>query len=287
MKCDICYATLQPDVLPDTFHCSACGFFKSTLPVQINEVQRIDEEARENALKPIRNTNFKQILDECEPFLPTRASVLDVGCAHGWFLEAAKRRGYNAVGIEPDRQMAQRAHAAGHEAIVGFFPDALPDEMLFDAITFNDVFEHLPDVDGMAQAVNSRLKSNGIAIINLPVSSGIVFRTTRAAAKVGLRGPFERMWQKGLPSPHLSYFSANTLRTLMERAGFTLIKHGNLQAIVTEGLYARIRYDKSISTPKAIVIYAAAHTLRFLGRTTASDIQYFVFRKTNWNGDSH
>ncbi|WP_157934046.1 class I SAM-dependent methyltransferase [Microvirga ossetica] len=274
-------------MLPDTFCCPSCGFFKSTFRVQINEIQRIDESAREQALKPIRTANFKQLLDECGPLLPLAAHILDVGCAHGWFLEAAKKRGYEASGIEPDREMAQKAHSAGHSAIVGFFPDALPVGEQYDAITFNDVFEHLPDVEGMAQAVHARLKPDGLALINLPVSDGMVFRSTRIAAKLGLSGPLERMWQKGLPSPHLSYFSARTLRMLMESVGFTLVKQGNLNAIATEGLYARIRYDKNVSTWKALGIYGAAHVMRLVGRVTASDIQYFAFKKSGLHGVSN
>jgi SAM-dependent methyltransferase len=281
MKCDICSTTVQRDVLPETYRCISCGFFKSTLPVQINELERIDEAAREQALKPIRTANFKQILDECGPLLPPKGSILDVGCAHGWFLEAAKERDFQARGIEPDLEMAQRAHASGHDVIVGFFPDALPQGEQFDAITFNDVFEHLPHVEAMARAVHSRLKPNGIAIINLPVSNGMVFRTTRFAAKLGISGPYERMWQKGLPSPHLSYFSASTLPKLMERVGFRLVRRGELEAIVTDGLYSRIRYDRNIGGLQAGALFVAAHALRQVGRITASDIQYFAFKKVN------
>jgi SAM-dependent methyltransferase len=279
MNCDICCNKVAPDVLPETFRCPACGFLKSTFPIQINEIGRIDEAAREHALKPIRTANFKQILDECAPLLPAAAKILDVGCAHGWFLEAAKARGYKALGIEPDKEIVQRAHAAGHEAIVGYFPDALPEGEQFDVITFNDVFEHLPHVEATAQAVHRYLTANGIVIINLPVSDGTVFRATRTAAKLGITQPYERMWQKGLPSPHLSYFSADTLRRLMERSGFRLEQQGELEAIVTDGLYERIRYDRNIGALRANALYIAAHGMRLLGRVTSSDIWYFAFRK--------
>ncbi|MBM1173046.1 class I SAM-dependent methyltransferase [Microvirga arabica] len=279
MKCDICSAMVSPDVLPETYRCPSCGFFKSTLPVQINEIERIDETAREHALKPIRTANFRQILDECGSLFPSDAEILDVGCAHGWFLEAAKGRGYKAIGIEPDKEMAGRALAAGHEVVTGFFPDALPAGRQFNVITFNDVFEHLPDVPAMAQAVHSRLKANGFAIINLPVSDGAVFRATRAAAKIGVKGPYERMWQTGLPSPHLSYFSAATLPRLMERTGFQLVQQGELEAIATNGLYERIRYDRNIGALQASALYVAAQGMRLLGHLTHSDIGYFAFKK--------
>jgi 2-polyprenyl-3-methyl-5-hydroxy-6-metoxy-1,4-benzoquinol methylase len=117
---------MQPDVIADTYRCVACGFFASILPVMINEIKRIDEINHETALRPLRSTNFSKILAVSADLLPTKASVLDVGCAHGWFLDAANSAGYRCTGIEPDHEMAARAEAAGHNVIKGFFPDALP-----------------------------------------------------------------------------------------------------------------------------------------------------------------
>lgn len=280
MSCDVCGGAMGDDVIEDTYRCKSCGFYKSTLPVLINHIERIDEASRAIALKPIRTANFSQMLDECEQLVPRNGTILDVGCAHGWFIEAAKARGYSATGIEPDNEMAKIARKSGHDVHIGYFPDDLPAEQKYSAITFNDVFEHLPDVNAMAQAIRSRLEPGGVAIINLPVSDGIIYRVARIAAKLGIKGPLERMWQKGLPSPHLSYFSRGTLPTLMERAGFTLVKDGDLESIRTDGLYERIRYDKNVSTPKAAAIYASARLLKGISSAFPSDIRYFVFKVT-------
>src|SRR4051794_4994881 len=96
------------DILPDTYRCKTCGFFKSSFPVRINELHHVDETAREIALKPLRLANFRDILDVVQQIVPPPASLLDVGSAHGWFLESATERGYRCTGIEPDREMAQR-----------------------------------------------------------------------------------------------------------------------------------------------------------------------------------
>src|SRR4051812_12356690 len=188
MLCDVCRAPMALDVIPDTFRCGRCGFYKSVFPVRINEGERIDEVARETALKPLRSLNFRHILDEIRKDIPPPASVLDVGSAHGWFLEEAEARGYNATGIEPDAEMAH--HGRGR-VIHGFFPDAVDGR--YDIIIFNDVFEHLPHPNLMARAIADRLKPAGCAIINLPVSSGLVFRAARVAATLGVKGPLERM----------------------------------------------------------------------------------------------
>lgn len=175
--------------------------------------------------------------------------------------------------------MAAEAMAAGHDVVLGFFPDALPPDRRYDAITFNDVFEHLPDVDAMAQSIHARLKDGGVSIVNIPVSDGLIFRLARIAARAGVAGPLRRMWQEGLPSPHLNYFSSSTLPRLFERNGFVLEKSGPLQSMAMKGLYRRIRYDRKTGAVSAAVLYGAALLVK-LGLTLfPSDIQYFVFRR--------
>lgn len=85
------------------------------------------------------------------------------------------------------------------------------------------------------------------------------------------------MWQRGLPSPHLSYFTAPTLQRLFERAGFTLLRRGQLASMATNGLYDRIRYDHTVGRAKAAALYAAARAVRTMTGVFPSDIQYFVF----------
>lgn len=279
MDCAVCGASMVPDLTSDTFRCRACGFFASVLPVRINAAERIDEDARERALKPIRLANFKQLLDECAAMLPRGTKLLDIGCAHGWFMEAAAVRSIVCRGIEPDREMGGRAAAAGHDVVDGYFPQDMPCQEKYDAIIFNDVFEHLPDVNGIARVLPDYLQDGGIVLVNLPVTDGLIFRLCRAAARFGVGSPLDRMWQRGLPSPHLSYFTEQTLLRVFERAGFGLILHGALQSVEKEGLYKRIRYDRAISPIRAALLYAAARFARKMTGFFPSDIQYFVFRQ--------
>jgi len=280
MTCAVCGAPMRPDRLDATWRCPACGFFSSSLPVRINEIERIDEDAREQSLKPIRLANFAALLDTCAAYLPRRARVLDIGCAHGWFLGAAELRGYQATGIEPDQRMALEARAAGHDVLIGFFPDCVPGAEAFDAVTFNDVFEHLEHLDLTLEAVRDRLDPDGLLIINLPVSDGLIFRLARLAARVGVRGPLARLWQEGLPSPHRSYFSAETLPRLVARHGFVLRTSGSLRSLTREGLYQRIRYDRRVGAAQAALVYLAARTLIPVLRLFPSDVGYFVFART-------
>jgi SAM-dependent methyltransferase len=269
---------MRPDATAATFRCPSCGFFASTLPIAINASERLDEHQREAALRALRFENFTVLLDACEREVPAPAALLDVGCAHGWFLSEAASRGYRATGVEPDTAMAAQAAAAGNRVLVGYFPDVLPPGEVYDLITFNDVLEHLPDVPAAVDAVRAHLSPRGAVMINLPVSDGPVFRLARVAARVGVRGPLMRLWQQGMPSPHLSYFSAATLERLMRARGFELAARGRLASVSTTNLWERIRYDRATGLAPALAYFAGARALAPVLRLFASDIQYFVFR---------
>lgn len=281
-RCPVCDAPMQHDVIPDVWRCPSCGYFSSTLPVAINEKRgALNEECRIEALAVIRRKNFAIILDQLQGTdgFPPKASALDVGCGHGWFLEALKQRGHRAVGIEPDTYIAAIARRAGHDVTVGYFPAALDERTRFDAIFFNDVFEHLPAINEVIESLKRHTTGGGWVVINLPVSEGIFFRIARLLARFGARGPYRRLWQADMPSPHLSYFSGANLIRLFKNHDFDLVKVDTLRQISTKGLLNRIRYDRNISPLAAYLYYLGALVLMPALTLLPADIKFFAFRK--------
>jgi SAM-dependent methyltransferase len=237
----------------------------------------IDERARAKALAGLRERNFATILDALDRLRPGRGRLLDVGSAHGWFLRAAARRGWNAVGIEPDPAIARAAREAGLDVRVGTFPDAVKPGDRFDAVTFNDVFEHLPDVHAALRSTGQALVPGGLLIVNLPDARGPFLRTARALSRLGFHGPLERLWQKGFPSPHLSYFTAPLLRRLAGQHRFRRVAGSRLPAIALRGLWSRLRYDRRASVSASAVVYAGACALLPLLALLPPDISFEVF----------
>jgi hypothetical protein len=101
--CPVCDASLRATRHDWVLCCPDCGYLASTLKATIEQSAaegRLDEERREAALGALRRKNFEVILDR--PPVQTRCAAfcqLDVGSAHGWFLDAAARRGYTACGV--------------------------------------------------------------------------------------------------------------------------------------------------------------------------------------------
>lgn len=281
IACPACEGALSQTRKDWIERCGDCGFLASNLKPEINaKGAALDEALRESALSDLRNANFELILDALRAAqLAPGASILDVGCAHGWFLERAQARGYRCVGIEPDRAMADIARRSGLDIRDGFFPDALLAGETFDAIVFNDVLEHIPDIAQVLSSSAEALTSGGRLAVNLPLSTGVIYRTADLLDKFGWHGPFERMWQKGFPSPHISYVHQSNLKKLAIRAGLEEVSRLRLPSVTMAGLWQRLNYDRSLPTAAAGVVYAAVGAIRPVLRYLPADIGLQIFSK--------
>lgn len=281
-RCTVCEATMRETRHPWCFRCPQCGFLASTLPAHIDDgaaADAVDEKRREDALTRLRKKNFERILDLLgEHAGYAGGELLEVGCAHGWFLDAAARRGYNVHGIEPDGPMAEVAARRGYDVKVGFFPQSLDANRRYDIIVFNDVFEHLPDVRSAIAACRVRLRPRGLLVVNLPSSRGTLFRVAALMDRLGISGPYERLWQKGFPSPHLSYFHPAALTRFVERQGFAQIYSGRLDSIDVRGLWQRVRYDRNAGVASSAIIWTGVMIASPLLRLLPEDIALQIFR---------
>jgi len=263
------------------FSCRACGFLQSSLLPNIGSPDAssiLDMQLRVIGLATLRERNFERILDRLALLAdPAQRALLEVGCAHGWFLAAAGRRGYATTGIEPDALVAAQAISQGCDVTIGYFPDALKPGVTYDFIVFNDVFEHLPDPRSALVACRQRLRPNGLLVLNLPSSRGVVFQLAALLARCGIRQPYERLWQKGYPSPHLSYFHPDALAKLAERAGFNEIYRGTLDLLDRHGLWQRLRQDRRASIPGTALTWLAITAALPLMSWFPADIALQIF----------
>lgn len=251
--------------------CESCGLYRSTLvagPGQAFE-----------GLEDLRRRNFELLLAGIEGLVSLKgATILEVGCARGWFLEAARAKGAKVLGIEPVEHDAKVAESAGLTVRRGLFPAAAVGLGPFDLIVFNDVFEHLPDPAEAVRAAERLLAEGGTLVINLPSSRGAVFWLAGMLRRAGLSGPFERMWQKGLPSPHLSYFSPSNLELLVSRhSGLRTVHTMTLPTLSRKGLGKRLS-GRSVGLPAAIV-GPATWLLSFVLPLLPADIHVAMFSK--------
>ncbi len=283
-RCDACNGALTAGLEAWHFVCGACGLEHSTLQPQINEIESIDEAEREKALKPIRVHNFGVLLDwlRGRTARPAQAGakprLLDVGCAHGWFLEQAAAH-YDVLGLEPDAAIAKRALARHLPVRNGYFPQALQAQEQFDVIVFNDVLEHIPGVTNILKECAARLPADGVVVVNAPDSRGFFYRLSRVFTRVGRKASFERMWQVGMPSPHLYYFNTKSMHRIAAASGFKVVAERALPSIVAKGLYDRINYAGHVSKLRSAVMTAGILALLPFMKLLPSDITVWVLAK--------
>jgi SAM-dependent methyltransferase len=269
MKCTVCDNELRP-FAEWVYDCPSCGFSRSTL--------RPGAGRGVEGLEVLRRQNFAKLITKISAHLDLNEKrCLEVGSAEGWFLEALRGQGAQTVTLEPS-DMADDLAAKGYETIKGFFPDDIPTGRSFDLIAFNDVFEHLDDPIAAIQSCEEHTADDGIVVINLPSNKGVFYRVAKILYRLGIKNPFERLWQVGLPSPHITYFSPATLRTLAEKnTSLQCLDTFVLPSITRIGLKERI--EASYSGLPGLVIYWLLVMAIPLIKILPSDICVLVFKK--------
>ena len=281
-RCPVCGGRMARGRHAWLLRCQACGFRGSTLRPTIGETRTagsIDEDLRAGGLERLRRDNFERLLDRlCRRIEPSGARLLDVGCAHGWFIEECAGT-FDASGIEPDLTVSEGTRRRGLPVRTGYFPDALESGERFDVITFNDVLEHIPSIDATMDACHRHLTGQGLLVVNAPSRQGTFYRISRLLVRLGIRGPFERMWQVGFPSPHVHYFDTATMSRIAADHGFVVESRSTLPSISVKGLYSRIRYSRDVSAVRAGILASLIAVASPVLRLFPADINVWVLRR--------
>jgi SAM-dependent methyltransferase len=136
-----------------------------------------------------------------------RGRWLDIGCATGSFLSAARDEGWDACGVDISDYCAGEARLRGLDVRTGTARDLPAEWRGFDVVSMWDTVEHLADPSGDVAAAAARLRPGGWFV----ASTGDV--ASLAARLLG------RRWWLMLPPVHLYFFSRETLEGVVRKAG--------------------------------------------------------------------
>lgn len=284
--CPCCGATLRVGLRSWHLRCASCSYEGSSLqPRIVEQAGDIDEDAREHGLSPLRQQNFKllsQRLGDLRKWEDLEGGggprLLDVGCAHGWFLQVNEQT-FRTFGIEPDPIVAAATTARGLPVREGFFPAALQEDERFEVIVFNDVLEHIPDINATLAACHHHLSEGGYVVVNAPARTGFLYRLSKVMLRCGMGGAFDRLWQLGLPSPHVHYLDTPSMQRLAGKNGFKVESSMSLPSVTADGLYDRIHCSNDISAAKAAAITAGMMLAIPFLRVLPSDIEVWILKK--------
>jgi spore coat polysaccharide biosynthesis predicted glycosyltransferase SpsG/SAM-dependent methyltransferase len=138
-----------------------------------------------------------------------RGMLLDVGCALGFFVECAVKRGWNAHGLEVSRYASTWGKKTlGVDIIHGSFLDAEIASDLYDVVTFFYVVEHCKNAEKVFEKAHRILKKGGIIVIALPNRAGISYRVNK------------KQYIENHPKDHYFDITPRTLTKVLKRFGF-------------------------------------------------------------------
>ena len=138
--------------------------------------------------------------------------LLDVGCAAGFFLEAARERGWQVEGVElSDYASAYARDTLGLFVRTGSVAELPQDAGPFDAVTLWDCIEHLSRPDEALVSLRRQMTPGGILMLSTGDHDSLLRRLTG------------RRWRLVSDPTHNFFFSLATLRRLLERAGFDVV----------------------------------------------------------------
>jgi SAM-dependent methyltransferase len=140
-----------------------------------------------------------------------QGKLLDIGCNRGQFLKLMNQE-FSVYGVE-------RAEIAYTEANSNFpgrihhgaLADYKTGSSKYDVVTMMDVFDHLIDPASSLKHVHNILADNGLLIIKVHNIDCLLSKISR------------RNFYALIPPFHLSYFSPDNLRFLLEQNGYKVI----------------------------------------------------------------
>jgi len=121
-------------------------------------------------------------------FAPEPGALLDVGCATGRFLAAARSDGHRGRGVELSDYAATQARALGFEVASSL--DELREPV--DVITMWEVLEHVADLRGALVAARDRLVDGGLLLLSTP-DTGAPAVVARGERWIGFRSSLEHL----------------------------------------------------------------------------------------------
>jgi SAM-dependent methyltransferase len=201
---------------PPVYTCLNCGLDQvpSTLiPPQLEELYEAVEDETYLANIEARKKTFARCFDRMQKWLPlTPGSMLEVGSYCGLFLQEAKRRNWNADGVEPSRWAANYARTVSNVSVqTGFLKDNTSNlKSIYDVVVAWDVLEHVRDPVSFARECGDKLAPGGFFFFST-LDTGNWF-----AKLLGKKWPW-------LIDMHIQYFDKRSVVDVLRRAGFELV----------------------------------------------------------------
>lgn len=246
VKCNICgadYFTVLFEEGKAQVHrivkCNGCGFIYAN--PQTDNVSDVEKDHLKSNNNDNTATDFEQFNPENHQYLKKQflqlrdySSILDftdhkekgtmveIGSYAGVFLNEARKRGWNVIGIEPLEIPSLYAEEKfGIRVIRKYFEQADIEADSIDVIVACHVIEHVPDPSAFVEKAHEFLKNDGYLILETPAYDSMMFKLLRHRERsVRCDG-------------HIYFFTRKSLTRLVEDHGFKVLKYEKVGRTLT------------------------------------------------------
>ena len=201
-NCGLMYANPQKAIITETY----CAETTESLPPLTEKDQSI-QQAHNKVM------DYKKIKEFINAETAHIGRVLEIGAYSGAFLNLFKEQGWEVLGLEPNKRAVTYAKDNyGIDMLQSSLEAANLEKESFDAVVMLHVIEHLYDPAMGLEIINSVLKKGGILVIETPTFDTLMFKILgRRERSINCKG-------------HIFFFTFETLKKLLERHGFEVIK---------------------------------------------------------------
>jgi SAM-dependent methyltransferase len=202
----------QPAYPLDVFLCLSCGH--AQLLDVVSPALLFGNYIYQTKSSPSLVDHFGRYADEVfvKASSPVGRLAVDVGSNDGTLLGFFRQHGMRVLGIDPAREIADRATAAGIETLPVFLTREVAEAVRSEygraaLVTANNVFAHADDMGEMVDAVRMLLADDGVFVFEVSY----------------LRDMIDGMVFDFIYHEHLCYHSVRPLRTFLRRHGAEMI----------------------------------------------------------------
>lgn len=235
--------------------------------LNVNEVLKDFTPENHQYLKKqfLQLNDYQKIIDFVEK--EDKGTFLEVGSYAGIFLNEAKKKGWDVVGIEPLEIPALYSERLGVKVIREYFEDASIEPESLDVIVATHVIEHVSDPSAFIKKAYLLLKKGGKLIMETPTYDSLSFKLLQERERsVRCNG-------------HIFFFTLKTLASIVEKNGFRVIKQEKVGRTLT---LERLFYNIGVITGKKAFFSNLSSSLglsKFVLRLNTKDMQRIYCEK--------
>ncbi len=196
----------------ELFFCEECNHLQLTEIV--DPVELFENYVYVSGTSKVFVNHFKNYAKDVVKIYKPRKDkyILDIGSNDGTLLKFFKNMGYSVIGVDPAKEIANKACEDGIKTINDFFNLQTAKKIKNEyseasLITANNVFAHCDDLRGITQAVSSLLCPNGLFVFEVSYLVDVYQKTF-----------FDTIYHE-----HLSYHTVTPLIKFFESNQMTLI----------------------------------------------------------------